>query len=173
MNDLFLRRWQVGLEEAVEKQASVSWKELGGDPALREMLAPLEPQGLLIVRQASATGLEILIPWEAFPPTDELDLEKFSIQLALVNSNAKLKSDSIQATFEVPRRYFLTPCHLKLEALNPYQKPIRAYFRPTQNLEVNSHFSFHQSVQGYKVLPDESDFSPMLTVTPFQTRRLS
>ena len=78
---LFIREWHVAIGapgEVLETRATGAFADL--EPSVRERLVPLAPRGMPIGRghpiagTRGGIGLEVLVPWSAFPPVPAPDL---------------------------------------------------------------------------------------------------
>ena len=188
---LFLRRWRLAPGLVEESLARPAFAALAA--AAREALQPLAPKGAPIVRfmtpNDSGYGFEILVPWDALPPSPALELSRLRLAVDVVSASIGSGDGPIATTaperqpqeeaksmtparLEPPRRWRLSQCGYALEgpdSSGASRKP--AFFVPTAGPDVRSIFIIENPAAGDR--PSINGSSPEITPTTFFTQTLA
>jgi hypothetical protein len=199
---LFVRQWQLAPGVAVETYARPAWE--GMRTEARESYQYLAPQRLpetrFIANPPDGYGFEALIPWEALPPSDRLNLDRLRVLVDVFSPGGQGKYGAFSTTsgsrqygkvdtmnavaLSPPRRWRLTPCGYPLEGKNfwgrigsqstePHDKPkkLPAYFLPTAKEGITTSFTFDNDWIGRFWSPQ--DISPVIVTTEFFSQKLA
>ena len=180
LKPLLARRWSVSVaspETIRENLADPAFEGL--DPGIREKLAPLEPAGSPTVRSRpiagaeSALGLEILIPWDAFPPVRPLDLDAVILGVAWDSGTGSRSGDGDPARrrmLAAPLRHRLTACGYGLREIALFDRPeisvrlpseeAALFMIPDRSLELRRLIVLDNEAHGYQYDPDSTVVSP-------------
>ncbi|MFO1152485.1 MAG: hypothetical protein U1E42_02305 [Rhodospirillales bacterium] len=163
---LFARRWRLAPGIAEEADATPALAALPA--SAREALRLLAPRTTPVARFKAPTGsgysFEILIPWDALPPSPALELSRLHLGLGAVSARFGGASpppapEMLPARLEPPRRWQLSRCGFPLAGLDRSDASSRpAFFVPTAGPEVDTSFTIEN--------PAADDQPPAETVSP-------
>ncbi len=187
---LYQRRWILGpalgaSDPGLVLEDVASPAFAGLDLHAREQLAALRPAGRprMAVHadpdDPGAYGFEILVPWNALPPADALDLARLHLSLEVHAGHAggepeppPLPAARPEAwtawRLEVPRRHRLGACGAPLRGLDPYRRWRPAHYRPAGEAaggRLDEAFVIANDAAGYRDAPQGA--SPIIHVTRF------
>jgi hypothetical protein len=186
---LFVRQWTIAPGSVAESFARPAFAALP-EPA-KEQLAALAPstapENAPMARFTPVSeggyGVEIAIPWSAFPPSPSLDLTRLRLMLDVVSPTAGNSGDGTLASTSPERRYGepttfnllqLEPtrhwriggCGYPLSADDQWgERTLPGYFLPVVGEQVNEIFVIENDAAGYQYAPD--GYSPVITTTRF------
>ncbi len=188
--ELFLRRWRLApglVEESLARRSFVALPV-----AAREALKPLAPKGAPVARFMTPTdsgySFEVLVPWDALPPSPVLELSHLRLAVDAVSAGAggdgpvattaserrpQEETGSMPAArLEPPRRWRLSRCGYPLEGLDSSgTSRLPGFFLPTACPDAASIFIIENPARGDGPVPD--GFSPGITTTTFFTQSLA
>jgi hypothetical protein len=199
---LFVRQWQLAPGVAVETYAKPAFE--GMREEARESYQYLSPRGLpetrFTAKPPEGYSFEALIPWEALPLSDRLNLDRLRLLVDVFSPGGQGKYGVFSTTSRIrqygkvstmnaialipPRRWRLTPCEYPLEGKNfwgrigsqstePHDKPkkLPAYFLPTAKEEITTSFTFDNDWIGRFWSPQ--GISPAIVNTEFFNQKLA
>jgi hypothetical protein len=180
---LFARQWRLAPAMAVETLAGPAFESAG---VFRDWIRPLEPRGrpraLFAVNAGGGYGFEIVVPWEAMPPSSRLELDRVWIGLTVFSpgsgghQGAYSSTGSLHRNGEAPsmnparmdpvRRWQVGACTYRLEADDTWlERKLPGYFIPTAGPAVTEIFVIENATIGYQYLPEA--VSPVVRSTRF------
>lgn len=181
---LFLRRWSIKPGSVEENYATAAFHQLS--PAARKQLDLLKPAGQPIVKiEPSGAGFvfSILVPWNAFPPADRLNLDRIGFQvdvrgdagaLSTANGFKGARYNGLPpATMNPAQPHQITPCEYPLSGKNIFRENRPAFYTMTASGGLDRVFILQNTVQGYQYLPDSDALSPGIRVVEFYSQQLS
>ncbi len=192
---LFQRRWQLQLDNASRDSGALRVPpEIRATPAFAglpgaDRMAALSPRGQpgVLVRPILGTGnglgLEMLIPWSAFPPVRAPDLEavRIAVEWAPVDATTDDVADlggAVLRPLTLPLRH-TTPCAAGLAGVliqRAGSAPRRAsadavlYMIPEPSAHLRNLIIMDNHASGYQYAPDPETLSPQAFEASFQVR---
>jgi hypothetical protein len=180
LQPLLARRWSVSVEDPDGMREDLAHPAFEGlAPGIREKLAPLEPVGSPTARSRpiagaeAALGLEILIPWDAFPPVRPLDLEAVILGVGWDAGTGSRSGDGDPARrrmLAAPLRHRLTACGYGLREIALFDRPevsvrlpsehAALFMIPDRSLELHRLIVIDNEAHGYQYEPDSTMLSP-------------
>jgi len=183
MKALFTRMWRVAPNLIEEAEASVAYESLSAaQKATARQLKPSEfPTAKFSIDARNKLSYEILVPWQAFPPVEQVSLERVNLTLNV------LQGDSVLATTDHSLPDIRHPA-MPSFALFP---PILAHFTPCEyplgrgpdtpvyafldaSLNVRDAFTFHDRMLccGAFVYPPPDSVSPEIVPVTRTVQRI-
>ena len=179
---LFERRWSVSASAADapdETLARPAFASLA--PETRAKLGPLEPRGGPEARRRpvagtpAALGLEVLIPWDAFPPVKALDLAALRVNVGWSSEGegaaAALDEEIVPRPLAIPLEHRLTPCGYGLRQIAIFGGPETGvrfpsdraglYMIPDGSSNLDRLIVIDNEAAGYQYEPDSTSVSPV------------
>jgi hypothetical protein len=187
---LFERRWVVSAtapEVPAETLARPAFEALA--PEVRSRLGPLEPaaepdaqpdaRARSVAGTPGALGLEVLVPWTAFPPVKALDFTAMRVRVGLVGRDAgpeaagagvAVPEDLPPRRLTAPIEHRLTPCGYGLGQIAIFSEPhvgVRLpseqaglYMIPEASGDLRRLIVIDNEAAGYQYEPDSASISP-------------
>ena len=199
---LFARQWQLAPGVAVETYAKPAFEGMRAEA--REAYQYLSPRGLpktrFIATPSDGYGFETVIPWEALPPSNRLNLDRMRVMVDVFSPGNQGKYGAFSTTSKIrrhgrvstmnavalsPSRHWrLSACGYPLEEKNfwgrigsqgtePYNKPrkLPAYFLPAEKGEITTRLAFDNDWIGRFWSPQ--GISPVVITTEFFSQKLA
>jgi hypothetical protein len=173
--DLFARRWRLAPGLVEETRAHRAFAALPA--AAQNALKPLAPKSAPIARFTTPTdsgySFEILVPWDALPPSPVLELSRLrlSVEAASRRSDgADGAAAMLPARLEPPRRWRLSRCGYPLADLDSAGR-LPGVFLPTAGADVDTVFIAENPAARDR--PATDAFSPALSRTTFFSQLLA
>ena len=178
--ELFVRRWWLAPGLIEESLASRTFAALPA--AARDALEPLAPKGAPVARFRTPTdsgySFEILVPWDALPPSPVLELSRLRLSVDVASpatSQPRPQEEAkpmLPARLEPPRRWRLSRCGYPLAGLaGSGTASLQGLFLPTAGAEVASLFLMENPVIGETAATD--GFSPGITQITYFSQTLA
>jgi hypothetical protein len=187
---LFTRQWQIAPGVAVETFATPALEAMiNEEKAEAQALVPsVLPQAHFDVGRPGGYGFEILVPWSALPPADQLALDRLNIMIDVFSpgrdgkygpfaTTAPSRAWGQPRTFNTlalvpPRTYRLGACGLPLEADDTYE-PVKlpGFFLPGDGVELDTFFTLENVAAGYQYRPENP--SPGIVLNRVFSRSLT
>lgn len=186
---LFVRQWQLAPGVVTETFAQPAFAQLPSEAKEQiEALAPSTasanaPAARFAPVSDGGYGVEIAVPWSAFPPSPTLELTRLRLMVDVFSPGAGGTSYGPFATtaadrkygdvtalnavrLEPPRRWQIGRCGYQLTASDQWdEQALPAYFLPVGGALVNDIFVIENYAAGYQYTP--GGFSPVITSTRF------
>jgi hypothetical protein len=199
---LFARQWQLAPGVVVETYAKPAFEGMRAEA--REAYQYLSPGGLpktwFIAKPSDGYSFETLIPWEALPPSDRLNLDRMRLMVDVFSPGNQGKYGAFSTTSKIrrhgqvstmnavvlnpPRHWRLSACGYPLEEKNfwgrigsqgtePHDKPrkLPAYFLPAEKEEITTRLAFDNDWIGRFWSPQ--GISPVIVTTEFFSQKLA
>jgi hypothetical protein len=198
---LFVRQWQLAPGVAVETYAKPAFEGMCGEA--RESYQYLSPRGLpetrFTAKPPEGYSFEVLIPWEALPLSDRLNLDRLRLLVDVFSPGSQGRYGAFSTTSGIrqygkvdtmnavalspPRRWRLSACGYPLEGKNFWArvgmeggddgkpKKLPAYFLPTGKGEIKTNFTLDNSYSGRWWTP--TGISPVIVPTEFFSHKLA
>lgn len=186
---LFVRQWKIAPGVVAETLARPAFAAL--PKAAQEQIIALAPSAApentptarFTPVSDGGYGVEIAIPWSAFPPSPSLDLARLRLMVDVVSPRAANGDDGPVATtsperrsgdvttlnllqLEPTRQWRIGGCGYPLSADDQWsQRTLPAYFLPVIGDQVNEIFVIENSASGSQYAAD--GYSPVITTTRF------
>jgi hypothetical protein len=183
LSPLFEREWRLRLLDAENVEEVAAGAAFARLPAtVRDVIGPLAPRGSAtaftrpIAGTAGGVGVEVLIPWSAFPPVRAPDLAAVTLAFDWVDPGADPASESgwLAGTepraLANPRTHTITPCEYGLAGLlipgghgrssRPASDGAVPYMIPEVSGDLRSLIVLDNVAAGYLYEPDGSTWSP-------------
>ncbi len=191
---LFERRWVVSVrtpESPTETLARPAYVALA--PEVRSKLEPLEPlsdpaaRGGSIAGTPGALGLEVLVPWEAFPPVKALDLTAVRVSVGLIAGDTgtghPLPEGLLPRPLAEPLAHRLTPCGYGIRQIAIFSEPrigarlpsdqAGLYMVPDRSGELRRLIVIDNEARGYQYEPEATSVSPAAFVADYHALELA
>lgn len=192
---LFVRQWQMAPGVVTETYAKPAFAQIPEEA--RKQITALAPstaaESLPAVRFAPVSdggyGVEIAVPWAAFPPSATQDLSRLRLMLDVFSPGAGGSNYGPFATTSPERKYgevsTLNPvrldpirhwrigrCGYPLSADDQWgEQTLPAYFLPVGGEQVNDIFVIENYAAGYQYTP--AGYSPVITPTRFFSQEVA
>jgi hypothetical protein len=178
---LFERRWVVSAQAPESPTETLARPAFAGLTAeVRSKLEPLEPssgpeaRARPLAGTPSALGLEVLVPWEAFPPVKALDLSAVRVSVDLVageaGSGLAVPTGLLPRALPAPPAHRLTPCGYGIRQIAIFSEPqvsVRLpsdraglYMIPARSGDLRRLIVIDNEAGGYQYEPDSTSVSP-------------
>lgn len=192
---LFVRQWQMAPGIVSETFARPAFAQIP-DEAKKQIaaLAPATAAGSLpAVRFAPVSdggyGVEIAVPWAAFPPSATVDLSRLRLMLDVFSPGAGGSNYGAFATtspdrkfgevstlgtvrLDPARRWRIGRCGYPLSADDQWgEQTLPGYFLPVGGEQVNDIFIIENFAAGYQYAP--GGYSPVVTSTRFFSQEVA
>jgi hypothetical protein len=190
---LFERRWLVSTrapEAPIETLARPAFAAIV--PEVRSKLEPLEPssgpeaRARPLAGTPGALGLEVLVPWEAFPPVKALDLSAVRVSVGMVagdtGTEPAVPEGLLPRPLAAPLAHRLTPCGYGLRQIAIFSEPeigVRLpsdqaglYMIPDPSLDLSRLIVIDNEAGGYQYEPDSTSISPAAFVAEYSALEL-
>jgi hypothetical protein len=175
---LFVREWQLAPRVSNETFATAAFREALGfatdfeSGALRKM----EPKGTPFMesQEGSAFQLEIVVPWEAFPPVSSLELSEIYLVVEIAEGDTILASTRPARKQDDPSSFDkfvlskpvvsrITSCKYPLEGSILSRKYVPAWYYLTANGSIADTFVLANLPVGYRYDPEGLSPIPVWT----------
>lgn len=196
---LFVRQWQLAPGAALETFATASYQTIqerfaqGTNESTQDILPVLlkpvdEAPPATFKAGPSGYDFEVLVPWNAFPPSADETLRDISLLVEAYGPAPAGKRFGPYATsapgrqygnaatfnqfrFEVAREYELTPCDYELVGLDIHDEPTKALFLPANSDLISDVFILENYKRGYAYAP--TGLSPRTRPTHFFWKKVA
>jgi hypothetical protein len=184
MKALFTRMWRIAPNLLQEVEASTAYQSLtGAQQVAARQLKPSESPTAKFSIDATRNRIsyEILVPWQAFPPVDRLNLERANLTFSVLQGGSVLATtDHTLADitrpalrsfgFVPPLLSHFTPCEYPLARWA--ETPVYAFLDASLNLRDD--FTFHDLTQccGAIMYPRMDAVSPQIVPVTRTVQRI-
>jgi len=168
LRGVFTRHWELTPEVAFETWASEAHHQLG--PFLsdrnRADFAGLEPRERpkMVSTGGTDASFEILVPWEAFPPANTLNLASVYLAVEFCDPGRPCSSTSLalkkgepltfsKLTLAQPKVSGVSRCGYGLDATDLFRNKYQGWYLPNREGVIANVFALENLISGYQYFP--------------------